>query len=400
MKFAPVDVIAEELRNGRFIIIIDDEESGNEADLCLAADFVTPEGINFMATHGRGLITLAMTGERLDELEIPLMVSGSTSQQGTAFCVSIEACRDITSGISAKDRATTIRTVLNPATRPSDLTRPGHIFPLRASDGGVLHRAGQTEASVDLARISGLYPAAVICEILDDHGHLADKQCIADFAEKHNLKIIDVASVIDYRKRHEILVRRVASPSMPTRFGDFTMILYENELDNCQHLALTAGNYAECDPVLVRVHSECLTGDIFGSLRCDCGPQLHRALQMIAEEGCGVLLYLRQEGRGIGLQSKLKAYELQDEGHDTVDANINLGYKDDERDYGIGAQILYDLGVRRMRLLTNNPRKFIALRGYGLEIVERVAIEIPPSEHNFNYLATKKRRLGHLLDEV
>jgi len=400
MKFASVEKAVKDLRDGKMIIIVDDEDSENEGDLCLAAEFVTPEAINFMSVHGRGLITLAMTGERLDELKIPLMVSDSTSKRGTAFCVSIEASRETTSGISAKDRATTIRAAIDPSTIPTDLIRPGHVFPLRSCDGGVLKRAGHTEASIDLARIGGLYPAAVICEIMNDDGTLARLPSLVEFAKQHKLKIISIAEVIKYRKRNEILVRRVASPHLPTRFGDFNLILYENELDNCNHLALVVGDCSSGKPCLVRVHSECLTGDIFGSERCDCGPQLHRALEMIAEEGCGVLLYLRQEGRGIGLLNKLKAYELQDQGQDTVDANLSLGFDEDERDYGIGAQILYDLGVRKMRLMTNNPRKFVALKGYGLEIVDRVPIEITPGRHNIDYLSTKKSRLGHLLNNI
>lgn len=400
MPFATIDEAIADLRAGKLIIITDDEDRENEGDLCCAAEFATPEIINFMATHGRGLICLSMPGERLDELQIPMMVQDNTSKFGTAFCVSIEAKRGVTTGISAYDRSTTVQAAIDPNTRPDDLVRPGHVFPLRACMGGVLQRAGQTEASLDLARIAGLYPSAVICEVMNPDGTMARLPYLTDFAEKHDLKIVSVADLIEYRLKTESFVRRVASPSLPTMHGDFTIIAYENNIDRHNHLALVMGDIDDGRPVLVRVHSECATGDIFGSARCDCGPQLHKSLDMIAEEGRGVLLYLRQEGRGIGLVNKLKAYELQDRGVDTVDANRHLGFKDDEREYGVGAQILADLGVRKLRLMTNNPRKFIALSGYGMEIVERVPIEIEPSEHNQHYLETKKRRMGHLLENV
>lgn len=400
MPLASIEAAIEDLRSGKIVIIVDDEDRENEGDLCCAAEFVTPEIINFMATHGRGLICLSMMGERLDELGIPLMVSDNTARFGTAFCVSIEAKENVTTGISAHDRAHTIRTAINPKTLPSDLARPGHVFPLRAREGGVLRRAGQTEASVDLARLAGLQPAGVICEIMNIDGTMSRLPQLEEFAEKHDLKIISVADLISYRMSNESLVRRVASPDLPTSHGEFRMIAYENDLDNHTHLAMVMGNVADGEPVLCRVHSECLTGDIFGSQRCDCGPQLNRALELIAEEGRGILLYLRQEGRGIGLVNKLKAYEIQDQGLDTVDANLHLGFKEDQRDYGIGAQILYDLGVRRMRLMSNNPTKFIALRGYGLQVEERVPIEIPPNSNNMDYLETKKRRMGHMLDKV
>jgi 3,4-dihydroxy 2-butanone 4-phosphate synthase/GTP cyclohydrolase II len=400
MPLATIEEAIKDLQRGRMVIIVDDEDRENEGDLCCAAEFITPDIINFMATHGRGLICLSLEGDRLDELQIPMMVSDNTSAFGTAFCVSIEARENITTGISAFDRAQTIKTALNPDTKPEDLARPGHIFPLRAKQGGVLRRAGQTEASVDLARLAGLKPAGVICEIMNSDGTMSRLPQLEDFAEKHELKIISVAELIAYRLANESLVRRVASPKLPTQFGDFRIIAYENDQDDFNHLALVMGNVADNEPVLCRVHSECLTGDIFASQRCDCGPQLHKALELIAEEGRGVLLYLRQEGRGIGLVNKLKAYEIQDQGYDTVDANLHLGFKEDQRDYGIGAQILYDLGVRRMRLMSNNPTKFIALNGYGLEIVERVSIEIEPNANNFDYLETKKRRMGHMLEDI
>lgn len=400
MSFSTIEEAIKDLQDGKMIIITDDEDRENEGDLCVAAEFATPDIINFMATHGRGLICLSMTGERLDELEIPLMVQDNTSAYGTAFCVSIESKHNVTTGISAYDRSETIKTAISSSSKSHDLARPGHVFPLRAREGGVLRRAGQTEASVDLTKAAELYPAAVICEVMNPDGTMARLPYLTKFAEKHDLKIVSVADLINYRVKNESFVRRVASPELPTVFGKFKMIAYENSVDNFNHLALVMGDYDSGEPVLIRVHSECLTGDIFGSERCDCGPQLHRALDMIAEEGRGVLLYLRQEGRGIGLVNKLKAYELQDFGKDTVDANKHLGFDDDERDYGIGAQILYDLGVKKLKLMTNNPRKFIALSGYGMEIVERVSIEIDPSEYNEGYLATKKRRLGHLLEKV
>jgi 3,4-dihydroxy 2-butanone 4-phosphate synthase/GTP cyclohydrolase II len=382
------------------VIVVDDEDRENEGDLTLAAELITPEIINFMATHGRGLICLPMTRERLDELDIPLMVDNNSSQFNTAFCVSIEGKKDVSTGISASDRSATVLAAIDPATGPKDLARPGHMFPLRAQDGGVLRRAGQTEAAVDLARMAGLYPAGVICEIMNEDGTMARVPQLQLFAEEHGLKIINIADLIGYRLRTERFVRRVATPRLPTRFGEFTLYAYENELDNKTHIALVMGEVEGDEPVLVRVHSECLTGDAFFSERCDCGPQLETAMQRIGEEGRGVIVYLRQEGRGIGLVHKLRAYELQDEGADTVEANEALGFKADQRDYGIGAQILTDLGISKLRIMTNNPRKFVGLSGYGLEIVERLPIEIPATETTRRYLETKKNKLGHDLSSV
>ncbi len=397
MPLATVEEAMAEYRAGRLVIIIDDEDRENEGDLCLAAEKVTPEAINFMAKYGRGLICLPIAGERLDELRIPMMVQDNRSRFGTAFTVSIEAREGITTGISAYDRARTIQVVLDPRTRPEDIVMPGHMFPLRVREGGVLVRAGQTEASVDLARLAGLYPAAVICEIMDEDGRMARLPRLEEIAREHDLKIISVAQLIEYRRRHEKLVRRVASAHLPTEYGDFYAHAYENTINGEHHLALVLGEWDPERPVLVRVHSECLTGDALGSLRCDCGEQLHAAMRAVAEEGCGVVLYMRQEGRGIGLLNKLRAYELQDQGLDTVEANEHLGFPPDLRDYGIGAQILYDLGVRKLRLLTNNPRKIVGLQGHGLGVVERVPLEIPPTPANRRYLRAKKEKLGHLL---
>ena len=402
--FAPIEEAVRDFRDGRFVIIVDDEERENEGDLAVAAERVTPEAINFMATQGRGLICLALTPERCDELALPLMVEDNTSTYATAFTVSIEARGKVTTGISAADRAATIRTAVDPKTRPEDLLRPGHVFPLRASPGGVLKRSGQTEASVDLAVLAGLAPAGVICEIMNDDGSMARVPDLARFARDHGIRMITVAELIRYRLEHETLVERVASPRLPTAYGDFRVHAYRSRVTGEEHLALVKGELKgeirPEDPVLVRVHSQCLTGDVFGSERCDCGLQLHGALERIEEEGRGVLLYLLQEGRGIGLVNKLLAYELQEAGHDTVEANEKLGFRPDQRDYGIGAQILRDLGVRRMRLMTNNPHKYVGLAGYGLEIVERVPLEIPPTETSHAYLRAKRDKLGHLLKLV
>jgi len=399
MTLATIEEAVTDYRAGRFVIIIDDEDRENEGDLCLAAEKVTPEAINFMAKHGRGLICMPIIGQRLDELRIPMMVQDNRSPFGTAFTVSVEAREGVTTGISAYDRAYTIQVLLEPHTRPEDIVMPGHTFPLRVREGGVLVRAGQTEASVDLARLAGLYPAAVICEIMDEDGRMARLPQLGRLAEEHGLRIISVAQLIEYRRRHEKLVRQAATAHLPTFVGDFKAIAYENTISGEHHLALVLGApFPPKEPVLVRVHSECLTGDALGSLRCDCGQQLDAAMQAIAREGRGVLLYMRQEGRGIGLLNKLRAYELQDQGLDTVEANERLGFPADLRDYGIGAQILCDLGVGKLRLLTNNPRKIVGLSGHGLEVVERIPLEIPPTATNREYLRAKKEKLGHLLD--
>jgi 3,4-dihydroxy 2-butanone 4-phosphate synthase/GTP cyclohydrolase II len=398
--FATIDDAIAALRAGRMIIVVDDEDRENEGDLTIAAARVTPEAINFMARYGRGLICIPMTAERLDALEIPLMVSQNSASFGTAFCVSIEAKAMTTTGISASDRAATVLAAIDPATRPSDLARPGHMFPLRARDGGVLVRAGQTEAAVDLARITGLAPAGVICEIMNANGTMARVPELTRFARKHGLLIITIADLIRYRMKNESLVRRVAKASLPTAHGPFTIVGYESLIDGQGHVAMVRGDIAGGDEVLVRVHSKCLTGDVFHSTRCDCGAQLDTAMERIAQAGRGVLLYLHQEGRGIGLLNKIRAYELQDEGLDTVEANERLGFKPDQRDYGIGAQILRDLGVKTMRLLTNNPRKFVGLEGYGLSVVESVPLEVASSEFTHRYLKTKKEKLGHKLSSV
>jgi 3,4-dihydroxy 2-butanone 4-phosphate synthase/GTP cyclohydrolase II len=391
----------EEIRAGRMVIVVDDEDRENEGDLTIAADKVTPDTINFMIKHGRGLVCAAMTGERLDELGIPLMVADNTARYGTAFCVSVEAKHRVTTGISAADRAETVATLIDPRTRPGDLARPGHMFPLRAQKGGVLRRAGQTEAAVDLARMAGLSPAGVICEVMNEDGTMARVPQLESFVREHGLCMISIADLIQYRMKNERLVRRVAQPVLPTELGEFRLIAFESDVDRDNHLALVMGDdFRPDEAVMVRVHSECLTGDVFGSVRCDCGPQLHRAMDMIAAEKRGVLLYLRQEGRGIGLCNKLRAYELQDRGEDTVEANESLGFKADHRDYGIGSQILYDLGLRKIRLLTNNPDKYVAIKGYGLELVERIPLETPPHKSNVRYLETKKKKLGHLLSMI
>ena len=398
--FASIENAIDAVRAGRMIVVVDDEDRENEGDLTLAAEKITPEAINFMARFGRGLICMPMTAERLDELDLPLMVTQNTTALNTAFCVSVEAKHAVSTGISASDRAATVRAAIHPKTKPSDLARPGHMFPLRARDGGVMVRAGQTEAAVDLARIAGLYPAGVICEIMNEDGTMARVPELTKFAKKHRLLMITIADLIQYRMRTERLVKRVASADLPTENGPFRIVAFENQLDNETHVALVCGDIGDGKDVLIRVHSKCLTGDVFHSGRCDCGGQLHKALARIAQEGRGVLLYLNQEGRGIGLANKIRAYALQDQGLDTVEANERLGFKADQRDYGIGAQILGELGVRTMRLLTNNPRKFVGLQGYGLAVADVVPLEIPASDSTRRYLKTKKDKLGHRLSSV
>jgi len=392
----------EEIRQGRMVILVDDADRENEGDLVLAAQHVSPEAINFMAKNARGLICLSLTEDQVKRLGLTMMVQENESTYATAFTVSIEAAHGVTTGISAADRATTIRAAINADAKPSDVVRPGHVFPLKARKGGVLVRAGQTEGSVDLARLAGLIPAGVICEVMNDDGTMARMPDLERFAQKHGLFILSVGDVIHYRMQRERLVRRAVEARVPTEFGgDMRCIAYENDVDRLNHVAFVKGTWAPDEPVLVRVHSKCLTGDVFGSKRCDCGPQLHRALQMIDEAGKGVLVYLDQEGRGIGLTNKLRAYNLQDEGHDTVEANHKLGFKADLRDYGIGAQILWDCGVRKMRLMTNNPKKIDGLKQlYDLEVVERVPIEVGHSEHNADYLQVKRDKMGHLLSLV
>jgi 3,4-dihydroxy 2-butanone 4-phosphate synthase/GTP cyclohydrolase II len=398
--FATIEQAIEEIRRGRMVIVVDDEDRENEGDLTIAAEKVNPDAINFMARYGRGLICLTLTEERCNQLELPLMVETNTSPYGTAFTVSIEARGKISTGISAADRSATVLTAIDPRTRPEDLLRPGHIFPLRARRGGVLKRAGQTEASVDLAKLAGLNPSGVICEVMNDDGSMARVPDLTLFAAEHGLLIVTVADLISYRLRHETLVKEVASPRLPTEYGEFRIHAYRSDVTGDENVALVMGTIDPDEPILVRVHSQCLTGDIFGSARCDCGPQLHQALSRIGAEGRGIVLYLLQEGRGIGLINKLRAYELQDQGKDTVEANEHLGFRPDQRDYGIGAQILRNLGVRKMRLMTNNPSKYIALDGYGLEIVERVQLEVPPTDMSRDYLRTKREKLGHLLKLV
>jgi 3,4-dihydroxy 2-butanone 4-phosphate synthase/GTP cyclohydrolase II len=393
-----IESAIKDIKKGKMVILVDDEDRENEGDLMVAAEKVTPEAINFMAKYGRGLICLSLTPERIEELKLPMMVSVNRSRFQTAFTISIEARYGVTTGISAADRATTVLTAIDDGTQPEDLISPGHIFPLKAREGGVLVRTGQTEGSVDLARLAGLKPAAVICEVMNEDGTMARMPDLTVVAKRHHLKIVTIADIIRYRMRNESLVRRTATVTLPTEYGGtFTAIVYENDIDSFDHLALVKGEIHPEDEVLVRVHSQCLTGDVFRSKRCDCGDQLHKAMAMVDEEGKGVILYMNQEGRGIGLANKLKAYELQEDGRDTVEANEELGFQADLRDYGIGAQILVDLGVRKIRLMTNNPRKIIGLEGYGIRVVDRVSIEANPHRENIGYLETKKKKLGHLL---
>ncbi len=398
MAISKITEAIEDIRNGKMIILVDDEDRENEGDLCMAAQFVSAQTINFMARNGRGLICLTLSEEIADKLNLKPMVQENKARFGTAFTVSIEARDGVTTGISAADRATTIRAAVNPEAKPEDLVSPGHVFPIRARRGGVLVRTGQTEGSVDLCRLAGLTPAGVICEIMKDDGTMARMPDLEIFAREHKLKIVAIADLIDYRLQNESLIRRVAEATIPTSYGgEFKVIVYENDVDDFQHIALVKGEISKEDEVLVRVHSECLTGDVFASARCDCGDQLHRAMEVVNQEGKGVIVYMRQEGRGIGLVNKIKAYALQENGHDTVEANIALGFKPDLRDYGIGAQILVDLGVHKMRLMTNNPKKIVGLEGYGIEITQRVPLEIHPNENNIKYMKTKQKKMGHLL---
>lgn len=398
MAISKITEALEDIRNGKMIILVDDEDRENEGDLCMSAEFASPETINFMARYGRGLICLTLSEDMADTLNLKPMVQDNKARFGTAFTISIEAREGVTTGISAADRATTIKAAVNPEAKAEDLVSPGHVFPIRARKGGVLVRTGQTEGSVDICRLAGLTPAGIICEIMKDDGTMARMPDLEAFAREHKLKIVTIADLIDYRLQHESLIKRVAEATIPTCYGgEFRVIVYENEVDTFQHIALVKGAITKDDEVLVRVHSECLTGDVFASARCDCGDQLHRAMELVNQEGKGVIVYMRQEGRGIGLVNKIKAYALQECGHDTVEANIALGFKPDLRDYGIGAQILVDLGVHKMRLMTNNPKKIVGLEGYGIEITQRVPLEIHPNENNIKYMKTKQDKMGHLL---
>lgn len=397
MKFDKIEDAIADIKEGKFVIVVDDENRENEGDFIIAAEKITPEAVNFMAIHARGLMCVGLTEARARELRLDLMVSDNTAIHNTRFTVSVDYIKGTTTGISAPDRAATIRALADPETNPDDLARPGHIFPIIARAGGVLRRTGHTEASVDLAEIAGLRPVSVMCEIMDENGEMAHGEALERIARKFDIRMITVADLIEYRRQHERYIERISQAVLPTKYGDFEIIVYVDHLTEKEHIALVMGDVASGEPVMARVHSECLTGDVFGSLRCDCGDQLDAALKMIAKEGRGVVLYLRQEGRGIGLKHKISAYNLQDQGMDTVEANIKLGFLPDLRDYGMGAQMLADLGIKKMKLLTNNPKKIIGLQGYGLEIVDRIPIEIPPNPINENYLKTKRDKMGHLI---